>query len=156
PAASPKAIDAGVPSRRSIGRSQTYPTTAGGTNEPAISATRRRSSSRTASPTSSRSAISSAAAVPACSATSNALRSSGSSSAYSQPSSHGTSSVCAELEIGSSSAGPCSAPSAIASGSFSRGTGAPPAQRQVREHDQQAAGDDVVDVAERVLPLRPV
>ena len=56
--------------------------------------------------------ISSAAAVPACSATSKLLRASGSISPQPQPASRGTSERCAELETGSSSVGPWTAPSA--------------------------------------------
>ena len=68
----------GVPNRRSIGRSSSSAQTAGGTEDSRISAPRRPSSSNSASATSSRSATTNAAAVPACSATSKALRSSGS------------------------------------------------------------------------------
>ena len=48
--------------------------------------------------------------MPVWSATSNDLRSSSSSRLKSQPASHGTTATCPEEEIGSSSAGPCSAP----------------------------------------------
>ena len=98
----------GAPRRRSIGRSSASPAIAGGTNEPAISTARRRSKPRAASPTSSRRPISSAAAVPACSATSNALRSSGSSSRVRPAEQPRHQPMCAEEETGSSSAGPCS------------------------------------------------
>ena len=58
--------------------------------------------------------ISSAAAAPACSATSKLLRSSGSIASQSQPASQGTRTMWAELETGSSSAGPWTMPSASA------------------------------------------
>src|SRR5215218_8922699 len=144
---------------------------AGGTNEPITSVARRRSNPRAASATSSRRPTSSAAAVPACSATSNALRSSGSSSGYDQPSSHGTSVVCADEETGRSSAGPWSTPSASACESFR----VPSGRRRIRRglaralaalaavaHDQQHDPEDdrrddhVVDVVEAVLPVLPL
>src|SRR4051794_8084781 len=115
-----------------------------------------------ASPTSSRRATSSAAAVPACSAISKALRSSPSSSAYSQPASHGTSVTWPEEEIGSSSAGPCSAPRARAwrrLGVLRPATAAaraPPAQPQVDDPGDDHRGDRVVDVVQPVLPAPPV
>ena len=65
-------------------------TAAGGRSERTTIRTRRGSRSVSAPRTSPRSAISSAAAVPACSATSKVLRSSGSRSAYGQPASQGT------------------------------------------------------------------
>src|SRR3954471_13840957 len=144
---------------------------AGGTNDPTTSVARRRSKPRAASATSSRSPISRAAAVPACSATSKALRSSASSSGYDQPSSHGTSVVCAEEETGSSSAGPWSTPSASAWKSFRlgssgrrgicRGPARAPALPPAAHHEQHDADDDhrddrVVDVVQVVLPLLPV
>src|SRR3954454_23212832 len=144
---------------------------AGGTNDPTTSVARRRSKPRAASATSSRSPISRAAAVPACSATSNALRSSASRSGYDQPSSHGTSVVCAEEETGSSSAGPWSTPSASAWESFRLGSSSPrgicrgparaPALPPAAHHEQHDADDDhgddrVVDVVQVVLPLLPV
>src|SRR4051812_47756557 len=145
---------------------------AGGTNDPTTSVARRRSKPRAASATSSRSPISRAAAVPACSATSNALRSSASRSGYDQPSSHGTSVVCAEEETGSSSAGPWSTPSASAWESFRlgsssgrrgirRGPARAPALAPTAHHEQHDADDDhrddrVVDVVQVVLPLLPV
>src|SRR3954470_1866062 len=143
---------------------------AGGTNEPSTSVARRRSKPRAASATSSRSPTSSAAAVPACSATSNALRSSGSSSGYDQPSSHGTSVVCADEETGISSAGPCSTPSASACESFRPPSGrrrirrglwralalAPVAHDQEHDPEDDHRDDRVVDVVQAVLPLLPV
>src|SRR6185295_11058852 len=133
---------------------------------------RRRSKPRAASATSSRSPTSSAAAVPACSATSKALRSSGSSSGYDQPRSHGTSVVCADELTGSSSAGPWSAPRAIAWESFrlagalrARRIGggldrplaaAPVAHDQEDDADHDERDDGVVDVVQAVLPLLPV
>ena len=54
------------------------------------------------------------AAAPVCSATSKLLRSSGSIASQSQPASQGTRTMWAELETGSSSAGPWTIPSAIA------------------------------------------
>ena len=80
PATSPTAIVAGVPRWRSIGRSSAKPTIAGGRNDRTMSSATRRLMPCTASDTSVRSVIRSAAAVPACSATSKALRSSGSTS----------------------------------------------------------------------------
>src|SRR3954463_3765311 len=144
---------------------------AGGTNDPTTSVARRRSKPRAASATSSRRPISRAAAVPACSATSKALRSSASSSGYDQPSSHGTSVVWAEEETGSSSAGPWSTPSARAWESFSCPSGArrirrglgralaartPAADDQVDDPDDDQRDDRVVDVVQAVLPVRPV
>src|SRR4051812_20804077 len=144
---------------------------AGGTKEPTTSVARRRSKARAASATSSRSPMSSAAAVPACNATSKALRSSGSRSGYDQPSSHGTSVVWADEETGSSSAGPWSTPRARAWESFScpsgarrirRGLGraagprAPAADDQEDDPDDDQRDDRVVDVVQAVLPVRPV
>src|SRR4051794_15083214 len=144
---------------------------AGGTNDPTTSVARRRSKPRAASATSARSPISRAAAVPAGSATSNALRSSASSDGYDQPSSHGTSVVCAEDETGSSSAGPWSTPSASAWESFRlgssgrrrirRGPARAPALAAPAHHEQHDADDDhrddrVVDVVQVVLPRLPV
>src|SRR3954451_484970 len=159
PISRPTAIVGGVPSRRSIGRSSVYPTKAGGRNDPATSARRRGVTSRT----SSRNATSSAAAVPACRATSKALRSSLSSSAYSQPASHGTSVTWPEEEMGSSSAGPCSSPSASACrtlGVLRRDIPAaarpPPPHDQVRDAREDHGGDGVVHVVQGVLPVLPV
>src|SRR3954447_211055 len=144
---------------------------AGGTNEPTTSVARRRSNPRAAWATSSRSPTRSAAAVPACSAISNALRSSGSRSGYDQPSSHGTSVVWADEETGMSSAGPWSTPSASAWESFRlasdrrrirRGLGRALASLAPAAHDQQHDPEDdhrddrVVDVVQAVLPLLPV
>ena len=77
-------------------------------------APRRPSNSRSSSAIVCRWPISSAAAAPACSATSKLLRSSGSISSQSQPASQGTRTMWAELETGSSSAGPWTTPSASA------------------------------------------
>ena len=74
---------------------------AGGTNEPTHQHHPTAVKPRTASETSSCRPISNAAAVPACSATSNALRRSPSIDAYGHRSSHGTSSVWPLEEIGS-------------------------------------------------------
>ena len=71
-----------------------------------MNATRRPSSSRSSSAISRRWPISSANAAPVCSATSKLLRSSGSIVSQSQPASQGTRTMWAELETGSSSAGP--------------------------------------------------
>src|SRR4051794_36814696 len=143
---------------------------AGGTNDPTTSVARRRSKPRAASVTSSRRPTSSAAAVPACSAISNALRSSGSRSGYDQPSSHGTSVVCADEETGISSAGPWSTPSASACESFRlpsgrrrirRGLGpalaalAPVAHHEQHDPEDDQRDDRVVDVVQAVLPLLP-
>src|SRR5689334_9962858 len=135
---------------------------AGGTNDPTTSVRRRRSNPRAASATSRRSPMSSAAAVPACRATSKALRSSPSSDTYGQPSSHGTSVVCAEEEIGSSSAGPCRAPSASAwrTGSASSGGGIErarpaPAHERVGDADDDQREHRVVDVVQGVPPFLP-
>src|ERR1700704_1510955 len=159
----------GVPSRRSIGRSSSSAQAAGGSDDSRIRAPRRPSSSSNASATSSRSATTSAAAVPACSATSKPLRSSGSRRAYGQSSSQGTSATWPDEEIGSSSAGPWRAPSATAwmtsSPSLSRrGIGGglvlaaprPVAQHEVDDPDDDQRRHRVVDVVERVLPFRPV
>src|SRR3954469_14730128 len=141
---------------------------ASGTNEPTTSVARRRSNPRAAWATSSRSPTRSAAAVPACSAISNALRSSGSRSGYDQPSSHGTSVVWADEETGMSSAGPWSTPSAIACESFRlasgrrrirRGLGralAPAAHDQQRDPEDDQRDDRIVDVVQAALPLLPV
>ena len=114
PATSPAAIEPGPPSRRSIGRSSAYPAIAGGTNESAITAARRRSKAASSAAIRRRWPISSAAAVPACRAISKLLRSSGSSRSTSQPANQGSSERWAELETGSSSAGPWTVPSAAA------------------------------------------
>ncbi len=58
--------------------------------------------------------ISSAAAAPVCSATSKLLRTSGSIASQSQPAARGRRTMWAELETGSSSAGPWTMPSATA------------------------------------------
>src|SRR3954468_3989217 len=144
---------------------------AGGTNEPTTSVKRRRSKARAASATSPRSPMSSAAAVPAWSATSNALRSSGSRSGYDQPSSHGTSVVCADEETGMSSPGPWSRPSASACQSFRLPSGrrrigrglaralaaiAPAAHDEQHDPEDDHRDDRVVDVVQVVLPLLPV
>src|SRR3954447_4383054 len=129
-------------------------------NEPSTSVARRAVKSVAASPTSARSATSSAAAVPACSATSKALRSSPSSSAYSQPASHGTSVTCPDELIGSSSAGPCRSPSATASdalGVLRRDIPAAHApHEQVRDPADDQRGHRIVDVVQGVLPVLPV
>src|SRR3954447_8313808 len=163
PRASPAAIVAGVPRRCSIGRSKRLPITAGGANDSATSWARRRLTPGI----SCRSATSSAAAVPACSATSNALRSSPSSSVYGHPRSQGTSVMCADDETGRSSAGPCSAPSAIewrrgsgsAGGDIGRRLGLPasppPAHDEVDDADDDGGEHRVVDVPEGILPLVP-
>ncbi len=96
----------GDPSRSSIGRSNRKAASPGGMNVSACRRSRRPSISRRTSATSCRSAIKSAPAVPACSATSNDLRVSSSSSAYDHPSSAGTSTRWPDDEMGSSSAGP--------------------------------------------------
>src|SRR4051794_3665154 len=143
---------------------------AGGTNDPTTSVARRRSKPRAASATSSRSPISRAAAVPACSATSKALRSSASRSGYDQPSSHGTSVVCADEETGRSSAGPWSTPSASAWESFRSPSGArrigrglaralavaPVAHDERDDPEDDQRDDGVVDVVEAVLPAGPL
>ena len=76
----------------------------------------RRRTARSSSAISRRWPISSAAAAPACSATSKLLRTSGSIASQSQPASQGTRTMWAELETGSSSAGPWTMPSASARG----------------------------------------
>ena len=104
PATSPAAVARGPPSRCSIGRSNASPSTAAGAS--AITGSHGRAS--TARPR----ARASGKAVPAWSATAISLRSDPLRRACSQPSSQGTSSTCADDEIGSSSAGPWSSPRA--------------------------------------------
>src|SRR4051812_23628980 len=150
------------PSRRSIGRSNSSAAAPGGTNSSACRPSRRASSERTTSATSSRRAIRSASAVPAWSATSNDLRSSSSSSTYDQPRSAGTSTRWPLLEIGRSSAGPCSRPSPTAwpneSACLRRGfrTAPPPAHEPVGDPHHDEGEHHVVDVVQAVLPVGPV
>ena len=104
----------GPPKRSSIWRSNRKPATAGGRKERATTAARRPSKERSSLAISRRWPISSAAAPPAWTATSKLLRASGSASCQLQPSSQGTRLRWAELETGSSSAGPWIRPSAAA------------------------------------------
>ena len=86
PASSATATGTGSPRRRSIGRSNRYAASAAGRERQrqADRVVAARTSARTRAPRCRR-PISSASAPPACSATSNDLRSSGSSSRYRQP-----------------------------------------------------------------------
>ena len=115
PRSGPSAVGSGPPRRRSICRSSRQPDRGrrqegegqhlGLAAVEGVAAPRR---SRAAGPTSS------ASAAPTCSATSKLLRSSGSSRSQSQSASQGTRIRWAELETGSSSVGPWTAPRATA------------------------------------------
>ena len=125
------------------------------------STTRRASSRRSAPSASRRSTQPSAIPVPACSSTSSSLRRAGSSSRC-HPSSHGTSATCADDDTGTSSAGPCRAPSstarAVRTASGHGLDGARPAalHDEVDDERHDRDGHGVVDVVQVVLPVLPV
>ena len=114
PASSPIAVGRGPPRYRSIGRSRATPQSTGGRNDRPRTVALRRSKERSSSAITRRWPTSSAAAAPACSATSKLFCSSGSRPSSSQPASQGIKVRWAELETGSSSVGPCTAPRTIA------------------------------------------